>query len=83
MSRPRRQAQAPSREIVDAVASREASLRRLQRLAGDFAEGRLEASEAQRELVDSLLHCRALSLDVVEAFEKWRLAGSRGGDNLG
>ncbi|CAE7458247.1 TTN [Symbiodinium sp. CCMP2456] len=80
MSRPRRQvrglsaglpAQAPSREIVDAVASREASLRRLQRLAGDFAEGRLEASEAQRELVDSLLHCRALSLDVVEAFEKW------------
>jgi len=51
----------------------------LQRLAGDFAEGRLEASEAQRELVDSLLHCRALSLDVVEAFEKWRLAGSRGG----
>ena len=27
--------------------------------------------------------CQALSLDVVEAFEKWRLAGSRGGDNLG
>lgn len=72
-------AQPPSRALVDAVAAREASIRRLRRLAEDHAEGRVTETEARRELVDALLHCRALSLEVCEAFENWRASSNRGG----
>ncbi|CAE8598381.1 unnamed protein product, partial [Polarella glacialis] len=71
--------QPPAKAFADAVAGREAGLRRLLRLSEAHTEARLDAEEARRELVDALLHCRALSLDVVEAFEKWQEIGIRGG----
>lgn len=50
---------------------------RLLKTAEAHAEARWSFAEVRRELVDTLLHVRALSLDVVEGIERWRM-GSRG-----
>ena len=88
LSRAREASAAPGKAILDAAAHREAALRRLQRLAeraeAEATEVRaLKAEglgvEVQSELVDALLHCRGVSLELVEAFDRWRISGSRGG----
>eukprot|EP00435_Cladocopium_sp_Y103_P030457 s2174_g7.t1 len=77
LSRGRQPPAPPSRAILDAAALREAALRRLQRLAESVETA--EPTEVRKELVDALLHCRAVSLDLVEAFERWHISGRRGG----
>lgn len=80
LSRGRQPPAPPSRAILDAAALREAALRRLQRLAESVETA--EPTEVRKELVDALLHCRAVSLDLVEAFDRWHVSGRRGGMNL-
>lgn len=63
---------APGRAAAEAVAAREAALRRLQRVAQAHAQAAQSWPEVRRELVDSLMHLRVLSLDVVETVEAWR-----------
>eukprot|EP00913_Durusdinium_trenchii_P026481 g24847.t1 len=85
LSRPRPSSAAPSKAVFDAAALREAAQRRLQRLAeridahGASPSGGASPTEVRKELVDALLHLRAVSLELVEAFERWRISGSRGG----
>eukprot|EP00434_Breviolum_minutum_P000010 symbB.v1.2.000007.t1/scaffold5.1/size591573/7 len=80
LSRGRQAPAPPSRAVLDAAALREAALRRLQRLAETVDAHGPGEPEVRKELVDALLHCRAVSLDLVEAFDRWRISGSRGGD---
>jgi len=82
LSRGRQAPAPPSRAVLDAAALREAALRRLQRLAETVDAHGPGEPEVCKELVDALLHCRAVSLDLVEAFDRWRISGSRGGMNL-
>jgi len=67
--------------VKDCIAAREASLRRLRRVADAHAEGSKPFPEIRRELVDTLLHLRQLSLEVTEGIESWR-AGGRGGSAI-
>eukprot|EP00929_Paragymnodinium_shiwhaense_P007176 TRINITY_DN111111_c0_g1_i1.p1 TRINITY_DN111111_c0_g1~~TRINITY_DN111111_c0_g1_i1.p1 ORF type:complete len:866 (-),score=190.63 TRINITY_DN111111_c0_g1_i1:125-2722(-) len=70
-------AQQPARAAADAVAAREAALRRLYRTSEAYAEARWSFAETRRELIDCLLHLRVLSLEVVECVERWRATGNR------
>mmetsp|Transcript_71448 Transcript_71448/g.201710 ORF Transcript_71448/g.201710 Transcript_71448/m.201710 type:complete len:909 (-) Transcript_71448:70-2796(-) len=68
----------PARAAADAVAAREACQRRLQRVAQAHAMATQSWPEVRRELIDTLLHMRVLSLDVVETIEHWRKNGREG-----
>lgn len=68
----------PARAAADAVAAREACQRRLQRVAQAYAMATQSWPEVRRELIDTLLHMRVLSMDVVETIETWRKNGREG-----
>lgn len=69
----------PARAAADSVAAREAGLRRLRHVAESHAEATQSWPEVRRELIDTLLHLRVLSLDVVDTIENWRRACGRQG----
>lgn len=69
----------PARAAADAVAAREAGLRRLQRVAQAHAQGSQSWPEVRRELIDCLMQIRTLSLEVVETIESWRASGRQTG----
>lgn len=67
----------PTSVVTEKVAARESLARRLRRVADTYAEGRTAPTEVRRELVDNLLNLRIVSLEVVEAVERWRSATGR------
>mmetsp|Transcript_8462 Transcript_8462/g.15955 ORF Transcript_8462/g.15955 Transcript_8462/m.15955 type:complete len:924 (-) Transcript_8462:152-2923(-) len=76
--RPRTASSASKSAIADCILAREASLRRLRQIADAHAEGSRLFSEVQRELIDTLLRLRQLSLEVTEGIESWRAGGLSG-----
>eukprot|EP00747_Dinoflagellata_sp_TGD_P165356 gnl/TRDRNA2_/TRDRNA2_186516_c0_seq1.p1 gnl/TRDRNA2_/TRDRNA2_186516_c0~~gnl/TRDRNA2_/TRDRNA2_186516_c0_seq1.p1 ORF type:complete len:880 (-),score=151.93 gnl/TRDRNA2_/TRDRNA2_186516_c0_seq1:98-2737(-) len=69
----------PTRQVTDLVATREATHRRLKHTETSHAEATKPLTEIRRELVDLLLHIRVISLEVVEAIERWRQTANRPG----
>lgn len=69
---------APARATADAIASREACHKRLQKVAQAHASATQSWPDIQRELIDCLVNMRILSLQVVEAIVNWRQHGKLG-----